>query len=393
MILKNIKSNIIWYSIPWILVIALLSIWLNSTLWITWFSWYWSGWDYDTPSTTVDTSTIQTLTWETLTWATKVETKIPVWFSNNWVSVIIPVWTDITSWNTSTFNVLSISTNIIPTLPIPIDSNKDDVWKIKFWIDWVKLNFSKPVKIQIPVTTTKNSVEIKVKHAWINWYQTSALTTNSNSTCFNWLATPSSNIATISAWIATIYTCSASEFIAIVDKSITPTVTYWWGWGGWFSLKMDNCPSWDFSPSYYDWTCGNAPSVTTPNKEIEDIAKNIIDAIKESKIQTLPNSTIKDKIRFKYIVEARTQQIKYKWIYIYYIPKYELSTSTVKLAKWIIDSKNLDTQNKKNYVNIINTFLQSKYNLDLSETKQQILKNQVSKQTILLNRVMNKLSN
>lgn len=29
----------------------------------------------------------------------------------------------------------------------------------------------------------------------------------------------------------------------------------WW-WGGWSSLKKDNCPDWDYSDSYYDWTCG-----------------------------------------------------------------------------------------------------------------------------------------
>ncbi|MBW7954906.1 hypothetical protein H3C61_03775 [Candidatus Gracilibacteria bacterium] len=393
MILKNIKSNIIGFSISGIFIITLLSIGFNSTFGITGFSGYGSGGDYDNPSTTVDTSTIQTLTGETLTGATKVETKTPVGFSNNGVSVIVPVGTDITSGNTPTFNALIISTSTIPTLPIPIDSNKEDVGKIKFGIDGVKLNFSKPVKLQIPVTTTKTSVEIKAKHAGITGYQTSALTINPNSNCFNGIATPSSNIATVSAGIATIYTCSASEFIAIVDKTITPTVTYGGGGGGGFSLKMDNCISGDFSPSYYDGSCGNAPSVTTPNKEIEDIAKNIIDAIEESKIQTLPNNTIKDKIRFKYIVEARTQQIKYKGIDIYYIPKYDLSVSTAKLAKGIIDSKNLDTGNKRNYVNIINNFLQSKYNLDLSETKQQILKNQVSKQTILLNRVMDKISN
>lgn len=29
----------------------------------------------------------------------------------------------------------------------------------------------------------------------------------------------------------------------------------WW-WGGWSSLKKDNCTDWDYSDSYYDWTCG-----------------------------------------------------------------------------------------------------------------------------------------
>lgn len=34
------------------------------------------------------------------------------------------------------------------------------------------------------------------------------------------------------------------------------------GWGG-SSLSIDNCPNWDYSPSYYDKICGTAPIVTT----------------------------------------------------------------------------------------------------------------------------------
>ena len=30
----------------------------------------------------------------------------------------------------------------------------------------------------------------------------------------------------------------------------------WWGWGGgWWTPKKDYCPDWDYSDSYYDWTC------------------------------------------------------------------------------------------------------------------------------------------
>lgn len=32
----------------------------------------------------------------------------------------------------------------------------------------------------------------------------------------------------------------------------------WWWWGGWFDKPtQDNCPDWDFSPSMYDWSCGD----------------------------------------------------------------------------------------------------------------------------------------
>lgn len=39
-------------------------------------------------------------------------------------------------------------------------------------------------------------------------------------------------------------------------------------WGGGVLIIPDNCPSWDFSPSYYDNTCGSAPTTTGTNTGI-----------------------------------------------------------------------------------------------------------------------------
>ena len=38
---------------------------------------------------------------------------------------------------------------------------------------------------------------------------------------------------------------------------------WWWGWGG--RTAKDNCPDWDYSPSYYDGICG------TPPEDIEEV--------------------------------------------------------------------------------------------------------------------------
>jgi hypothetical protein len=47
------------------------------------------------------------------------------------------------------------------------------------------------------------------------------------------------------------------------------------GGGGWVTLKRDDCPSWDFSPDYYDWTCWDATStwtIETENTSLENVS-------------------------------------------------------------------------------------------------------------------------
>jgi len=64
--------------------------------------------------------------------------------------------------------------------------------------------------------------------------------------------------------------CSSTGSINIStgdDLTCTITNTYiippsGGGWGGW-SMVKDNCPVWDYSPSYYDGTCGNTPQYIT----------------------------------------------------------------------------------------------------------------------------------
>lgn len=371
----------------WVSFLALLLIInFSTTSWIIGLMGYGSGSDYTNPVSTFSGSVLLG-TGETLTWTTKVTLIQPVEVKNNSISVIIPNGAEITNASGDPFDATQITTNILPNLPLALPSNEQDVGKIVFWISGVKLNFSKPVKLQIPVSTSLSTVRIKAKHAWVDGYQTFALTDNLASNCFNGFATPSSNVAPVIGGIATIYTCSASEFVAVITQ---PSSSGWW-WGGWVRLVKDNCPWWDFSPSYYDNDCGTPPAITK-DSSLQQVTKELGDMVSTIKTQqTIANQTTNEKIRFKYIVESRIQTAKYFGFEIKYIPTYDLSKNTVRLSMAIINNKNLTFAEKQRYVHIINEFLVARYNYELAQTKHQILRNKYNKQTILLTNVMNKL--
>lgn len=374
----------------WISFLALLLIInFSTTSWIIGIMGYGSGSDYTNPVSSFSW-TVNIWTGETLTGATKVTLTQPVEVKSNSISVIIPNGSEITNASWDIFDTTQIATNVLPTLPLALPSNEQDVGKIVFWISGIKLNFSKPVKLQIPVSTSLSTVRIKVKHAGVSGYQTFALTDNLASNCFNGFATPSSNIASVVAGIATIYTCSASEFVAVTDIPIV-TQPISSGWGGWVRLGKDNCPQGDFSPSYYDNTCGTPPTITK-DSSLEQVTKELGNMVSTIKLQeSIANQTTNEKIRFKYIVESRIQTAKYFGFEIKYIPTYDLSKNTVRLSMAIINNKNLTFDEKQRYINIINEFLVARYNYELAQTKHQILKNKYNKQTILLKNLMNKL--
>lgn len=213
-------------------------------------------WSWATLSWVIDAWTWGTLTWSTTFTITSVT---PIEFTSTGnVSVVLPVWLQITSASTWTINISQLSAVKLDSLPIPLSSNETEVWKISFWVSNVKLNFSKPVKINIPVPWVANwTMAVKVKHSWDNFYSTDSLTNLVSSTCSNWVASTISNIATVLNWVATIYSCSASDFVAYnsVSSSSSSSSSSWWGWWGNSWLRMDKCPDWDFSPTYYDKTC------------------------------------------------------------------------------------------------------------------------------------------
>lgn len=71
-------------------------------------------------------------------------------------------------------------------------------------------------------------------------------------------------------------------------------------WGWWSSpwLVMDNCPNWDYSPSYYDWTCWNKPienkntkiEIIIEENEEEDIIFNSAAEIKNNQTNSKENN-------------------------------------------------------------------------------------------------------
>ena len=52
-------------------------------------------------------------------------------------------------------------------------------------------------------------------------------------------------------------------FARLTGTPVVPVSSGWGGGGGWGWLSMDYCPTGDFSPSYYDRTCGTKPETAT----------------------------------------------------------------------------------------------------------------------------------
>jgi len=342
--------------------------------------WYGSDSDYSNPVTTLSWS--QVLSGQTLTWATQVTLTQAVEFSSGSISVVIPNTTQITNANGNSFDATAINTSLLSTLPISIATNEKDVGKINFWINWVKLNFSKPIKISIPVNTTNSTVKIKVKHAWIDWYQTFALTDTIASSCNNWIATPSSNVAPVVNWVATIYTCSASSFVALVDNvvvsSSSSSSSSSSGWSSGSRLHKDVCPAWDFSPSYYDRTCGTKPELlatTWTSTWVSNINSNENLILTSNGLIPVSNSDVWN---------LSLQTVNYKWINVVVYNGYSLNKKSNEISLNVIENSKLTTEQKKSYINRQNEFMIAKYNLDIAQEDEKVKKNKYNKQFVLL---------
>ena len=122
-------------------------------------------------------------------------------------------------------------------------------------IEWTA-KFSSPIAIKVPVLdSTSEYVKIKVKHAddedfWYTW-----LTLNSTNTCVNWIASINQytwedvKVEEESNWdrFATIYTCSASTFVAYSEnepvinnnESQNTTASKWSSYSGWRTITQN----------------------------------------------------------------------------------------------------------------------------------------------------------
>ncbi len=220
---------------------------------------YYDRWDIDENDNNYeltdlgDLPSVSTITW-TPSAATMVKIQSSVQFSSTWwIKVVLPPDTEITEDNWWVFNPSTIATSWLWIWSVSLPTNENPVAAISFWVTWVKLEFSRPVKLEIPVPwVTTSTIKVKVKHFWDTSYNVIGLTNLSGATCLNWSATPWSDVATVVSWIATIYTCSASDF------STYTTTTSWGGWstwGGWGWPSKDVCPISDLSWDLYDKTC------------------------------------------------------------------------------------------------------------------------------------------
>lgn len=328
--------------------------------------WYWSDTDYSNPVSSFSWS-VQVWSWETQNSAVQYTLTNAVSVTNGSISIVIPNTSQVTNSIWTSFDINNVTSSVLWVLPLTLPTNEEDVGKINFWISGMKLNFSKPVKIQIPVSTSASTVRIKAKHFWIDWYQTFALTDSISSSCSNWIASPSSNIAPVVGWIATFYTCSASQFVAVVDKVVSSSSSGWGG-GGWW-LRRDNCPSWDFSPSYYDNKCGTSP-VTFTNTQLWVNELTWTDEL------TWTNNL------WNWVLQLQT--VSYRWVNVVVYQWYKLAKETNKVSKNIIENQKLTLEQKKYFVNRVNEFLVAKYNLDIAQDDIVNKKYKYNKQFVLL---------
>lgn len=117
------------------------------------------------------------------------------------------------------------------TVSSGLGTNEVSNGAIEFGISGVGINFSKLVKVEIPVTgMTSGTIPVKVKHGGSSTFGTTGLTNNPNLTCDNGRVYSGSvipanitetNIATVVGGVATIYTCAASTFTTY--STVTPS--------------------------------------------------------------------------------------------------------------------------------------------------------------------------
>lgn len=147
--------------------------------------------------------------------------------SNEW-RVVLPNWLRIT-WS-QTLPTIKANSNVSAPVWNTIR------WAVRFWVNDVKLLFSVPVRIEIPVSWS-TSVNVKITHednTTSNALSTTPWVCNNNGTQVWWNSTLSD--VAVSWGYAVVYTCSASEFVAY---STGEEVSWgnWggssWGWWGW----------------------------------------------------------------------------------------------------------------------------------------------------------------
>ncbi len=141
-------------------------------------------------------------------------------FASTSGSITIPSGTTITSASGTAFDATAIAASNV-VVSSGLGTNEVSNGALEFGISSVGLRFSEPIMIEIPVPGYVGAtIAVKVKHGGTTEFVTTGLTNDPNTTCTAGIPGAPSATATVSAGIATIYTCSASTFAAY---SITPT--------------------------------------------------------------------------------------------------------------------------------------------------------------------------
>jgi len=191
---------------------------------------------------------------------TKVTINQSVSFSSWDMSISLPSWVEIINSSWWVFNATKLAVAFVPKV-VWLWINESSVWAVSFGVWDVWLHFSKPVKIEIPVTwVTSSTIKVKVKHIWTSDFVTTGLTANPGSTCTNGIPQNPSVTATVLSWIAVIYTCSASEFAAY-------EVFHTSGHGRW-ALASENIAEDNKYKDEHNWT-NNQENKNNENEDIK----------------------------------------------------------------------------------------------------------------------------
>ncbi len=157
--------------------------------------------------------------------------------------------------------------------------------------------------INTTVSLSINSGEYSLN----NWNYTTVNTTVNNWDKIKLRNTSSSNYSTSTNTTLTIWWIS--DTWTITTKQQQSSSNSWWGgggWGWWYALTKDNCPWWDYSPSYYDKICGKKTTTQTWTVVIDK--KEDID----NKMNNSWNTTINKKNSIEKMLDKTAKSINYK---------------------------------------------------------------------------------
>ena len=200
---------------------------------------YYVWWDY-TVSDASDLVSVSKVQWVSDTEASKITMTNNTTISSqvdNRISVFLRDRTEITSvdsdWNEINFNPSALAVSGVDSIN-DINTDGENKGAVNFGMSGHTLHFSKAVKIDIPVDNVDDGVDINVQRNEGGNYNNSLATNETD--CTAWEPDNNKwNEVTVDNEKATIYTCSASDFVAYVpeDDDDTTNGSRWWGGWGW----------------------------------------------------------------------------------------------------------------------------------------------------------------